>query len=541
MNSMTGRFLCLIIVSVSYAHATVEAAQIFTDHMVLQREIAVPVWGWAKAGETITVSIDGQEQKAVTGPDGRWQVRLAPLHLGAPRTLIISGAGETLRFSDILIGDVWVCAGQSNMVWSVSAAKDAKQEIAAATYPEIRLFEVGGGRSPRQVLDRFDPASQEGIMGPPRPLCMWQPCAPASVASFSAVGYYFGRSLQQHLKVPVGLIHTAVGATPVEAWMGHEALAANAVGRGVLDVWAARDAFAETADGKVQLQALAEASVKKFGKVGYKADGWLPPLNRLGHPSTFFNSRVHPLIPFAIKGVIWYQGEANTSYAAEYRTLFQTLITDWRAQWSQGDFPFLFVQLANWGGPPPEKPMPNTWAELREAQAQALNLPHTGMAVAIDVGDAAAMHPLNKQAVGDRLALAARAVAYGEQLLHSGPVFRSATVDSSRIRLTFDAVGGGLVARGGGPLRSFAIAGQDQVFVWADAVIQGDNTLVVSAAAVPQPVAVRYGWYHNPDCNLANAEGLPAAPFRTDTWPGQTEHTGFQAMVKKPVAFTIPK
>ena len=378
-------------------------------------------------------------------------------------------------------------------------------------------------------------------MGPGRPLCVWQACTPASVASFSAVGYYFGRSLHQHLKVPVGLIHTAVGATPVEAWTSHAALASNAVGQRVLDVWAARDAFADTTEGKAQLQTLSEASLKKFGKVGWRADSWLAPLNRLGHPSTFFNSRVHPLIPFAIKGIIWYQGEANTSYAVEYRTLFQTLITDWRAQWGQGDFPFLFVQLANWGGAPPEKPMPNVWAELREAQAQALTLPNTGMAVAIDVGEAAAMHPRNKQAVGARLALAAQAVAYGEQLLHSGPVFRSATIDGARIRLTFDAVGGGLIAKGGGPLRSFAIAGQDQVFVWADTVINSDNTLVVSAAAVPQPVAVRYGWYHNPDCNLANAEGLPAVPFRTDTWPGLSEHSGFQAMLKAPIAFPIPK
>lgn len=531
----------LLLAAGASAHAEVAVSQLFSDHMVLQRGMELPVWGWAAADEPITVAIDGQEQRTVAGKDGRWMVRLAPLQVGAPRTMTIAGRSETLRITDILLGEVWLCAGQSNMGWTVAAAGNGVQELAAATHPQIRLFEVGGGKSPLAERERLDPTQlPEGPNGSDQARCVWRASDPKSAVSFSAVGYYFGRSLHETLKVPIGLISNSVGGTPIEAWMSNESLQATPEFRKALAWWAELDAFSDTAEGKDQLRAVRDESLKRFGRWGWRADPWLAPRDRLSHPSTFYNSRVHPLIPFALKGVIWYQGEGNTFNGIGYREYFPALINDWRHRWGQGDFPFLFVQLANWGGPPPEQPKPSEWAEVRESQALALRLPNTGMAVAIDIGDPGNMHPKNKQDVGARLALAARAVAYGEQLVHSGPMFRDMAVDGNRLRLRFTSVGGGLVAKDG-PLRSFAIAGADQRYAWADAAIEGD-AIVLSAATVPQPVAVRYGWHHNPGCNLYNAEGLPAVPFRTDDWPGVTTGKGFLTRdLAKARAFPIPK
>ncbi len=516
-----------------------ELAEVFGDHMVLQRQIKVPVWGWAQPGEAITVAMNPQTKTATADNKGKWRVDLDPMDTGAPRTMTVKGKTETVTLSDILLGDVWVCSGQSNMSWPVSAANDAAKEMQAANYPEIRLFEVGGVKSPKAVLDRLDPKDHsETTMGAARDMCTWRPCDPNSVKYFSATGYYFGRAIHQHLKVPIGLIQNSVGATPIEAWMSRESLSSNPELKTVSDWWAAADAFTETPEGKKQLKLLAEAADKKFPKYTWRPDNWRPPLNRLSHASTFFNSRVHPLIPYAIKGVIWYQGEGNASSGFEYRKSFPTLITDWRQRWGQGDFPFLFVQLANWGGAPPHQPKPSEWSEVRESQALALKLHNTGMAVAIDIGSPTEMHPKNKQDVGARLALAAEAVAYGEKIIHSGPMFRDFKVEGNKLRISFDSVGGGLVAKDG-PLRSFAIAGEDQKFVWATADIQGAS-IVLSSDEVKQPVAARYGWYHNPGCNLYNAEGLPAPPFRTDSWPALTAGKGYPALAKKPVAFTIP-
>lgn len=533
-------FALALLLCCGTAHAAVQAAQLFADHMVLQRDIAVPVWGWAEAGEPITVTIDGQEQKAVTGADGRWQVRLAPLTIGAPRTMTIAGRQETLRFTDILVGEVWVCGGQSNMSFPVVQAKDGAHEIETADMPEIRLFEATGGKSPTVVLERMNPKHlPDGMNGSGQERCVWHLCDRKSVVSFSAAGYFFGRALQRELKVPIGLIHNGVGATPIEAWMSNEALAAAPELKKVLDWWTAVDAFAETTEGKRQVQALVDAADKKIGKWGWRQDGYQPPLNRLGHPSTFFNSRVNPLIPYAIRGVIWYQGEANTGNAYEYRSFFPALIADWRKHWGQGDFPFLFVQLANWGGPPKAAPTQSEWAELREAQAMALKLPHTGMAVTIDIGNPGDIHPNNKQDVGARLALVARAVAYGEKLTSTGPVYREAKSEGHGIRVFFDSIGGGLAARSGA-VKGFAIAGDDRVFVWATAEIQGDSILL-SADQVKTPVAARYAWAHCPDCNLINQEGLPASPFRTDAWPGLTDTRGFQAKNTAAISFEVPK
>ena len=527
------------------AHAELKLAQLFSDHMVMQRDIPVPVWGWADPGEEITVAIDGQSKTAKANEAGKWMVRLDPMKVGEPRSMKVSGKSNSLEVNDILLGEVWVCGGQSNMEWTVGNSKDGAKESADANNPQIRFFQAGNGPSPAQLMEKMDPKEYSATGNGAEIYCMWKPCTPESTKTFSAVAYYFARSLHQDLKVPIGLISNSVGATPIETWMSRDILSSDPELKLVLEYWGKLDAHAETPEGKEQLQKVyatfdeREAAARKTGKHIWREGGYRHPLKRNEHATAMFNARVYPLLPYAIRGVIWYQGEANTSVAQEYRKMFPALIQDWRNQWGQGDIPFLFVQLAGWGGPPPASPVDNTWAELREAQALALKMKNTAMAVTIDIGDPANMHAPNKQDVGARLALAARARVYGEDIIFSGPVFKDFKVEGDKIRISFDSVGGGLLAREG-PLRSFAVAGEDRKFVWATAEIQGD-TVVVFSEQVKQPVAVRYGWHNNPECNLANAELLPASPFRTDTWPGITDNKGYKSRLSKPIAIEAPK
>lgn len=527
-------FLCIC-----SAQAELQLSSLFANHMVMQRDMPVPVWGWAEPGEQITIAIDNQRHTATADATGKWMARLAPMSVGEARKMAIKGKVDLLEITDILVGDVWVCAGQSNMEWAVQNSKDGAKEIESANHPEIRLFEVGNGVSPNVPQQKLK-SSAAGT-----PNCIWNLCSPETIKGFSAVGYYFGRTLNRDLKVPVGLISNSVGGTPIETWMSREGLSSDPDLKIVLDFWKRMDSFAETAEGKSQLEAVykkydeLEAAARKVKKHIWRESGFVHPLKRINHASSLFNGRVSPLLPYAIKGVIWYQGEGNTGSAYEYRKQFPALIQDWRNHWGQGDFPFLFVQLANWGGPPPENPSESPWAELREAQTLALKMKNTGMAVTIDIGDPLDMHPLNKQEVGARLALAAKAVAYGQKIIYSGPLFRNFSIEEGRIRISFDSSGNGLVARGGA-LRSFAIAGEDKKFVWARAEIEGD-TIVVASDQVKQPVAVRYGWFHNPGCNLYNEEGLPASPFRTDSWAGITDNKGYRARVGKPIKFEAPK
>lgn len=518
--------------------AELELSGLFADHMVMQRLTPVPVWGRATPGATVAVTIDDQRKTAVADAAGKWLVRLDPMGVGAPRTMRVVSGGATAEVGDILLGDVWICAGQSNMEWPLQNTTGAAEEIATANHPEIRLFEVGNGVSPTTRQDTLIPKPGATWNG-------WAVCSPRSAKGFSAAGYYFGKILNRDLGVPVGLVFNAVGATPIESWISREMLASDPELKPALDYWDRADAFAETPEGKAQLQVVydkydeLQAAARKAGKHVWRQSGYNHPLKRTSHASTLFNGRVAPLIPFAIKGVIWYQGEGNTGAAYEYRRQFPALIQDWRNQWGQGDFPFLFVQLANWGGPPPAAPVESEWAELREAQTLALKLKNTGMAVAVDIGDPANIHPANKRDVGARLALAAKAVAYGERIVASGPMFKGHAIEGGKIRVRFDSTGGGLVAKGGA-LRSFAIAGEDRRFVRAKAEIDGD-TVLVSSDAVKQPVAVRYGWHNNPDCNLYNAEMLPASPFRTDSWPGITDKKGFREKAGKPIRFEAPR
>jgi sialate O-acetylesterase len=342
---------------------------------------------------------------------------------------------------------------------------------------------------------------------------------------FSAVGYFFGRDLHKELGVPVGLINTSWGGTPAESWTTRPTLEEDPEFVPIVERWnQARENYPEQKKKHEEALAKWKEEVQKA-----KAEGKQPPRQpspplferKQYEPASLYNGMIAPLIPYAIKGAIWYQGESNAGRAYQYRSLFSAMIRDWRREWGQGAFPFLFVQLANFMAREPE-PADSAWAELREAQSVALRLPKAGQAVIIDIGEADNIHPKNKQDVGYRLALNALAIAYGRDIVYSGPTFKSMELEGDRIRLHFDHIGGGLEAKGGGPLKGFAIAGEDGKFVWADAAIEGD-AVVVRSAQVAHPVAVRYAWANNPECNLYNKEGLPASPFRTDTWPGVTE------------------
>ncbi len=463
---------------------------VFGSNMVLQRKIPVPVWGWTQPDEKVTVSIEGRSATATAGSDGKWTVRLQPLPVGGPYKMRIEGPKQTVTFDNILVGDVWICSGQSNMEMGIGNVNDAQKEIADADHPQIRLFTVMKkvAYEPKASLEKRD----SDLMG------QWSVCSPETVKTggwngFSAVGYFFGRQLNQDLKVPIGLIHTSWGGTIAEAWTSAEAL------QGLPDFKPAVDTLAQSKPS--------------------------PTSGKDVNPNVvtvLYDGMIAPLIPYGIKGAIWYQGESNAGRAYQYRTLLPTMIKDWRSRWGEGDFPFIIVQLANWQKSDPD-PKDDAWAELREAQSMtARTLPKTGIAVTIDIGDAADIHPKDKQTVGKRLAYSAESIAYGQKLEYSGPAYREMTpVDSgAALELRFDHTRGGLMAKGD-KLTGFAIAGDDRKFVWADARIAG-NAVIVSSPQVPHPVAVRYAWHINPICNLYNKAGLPASPFRTDDWPGVT-------------------
>ena len=624
-------------------------AWIFSDGMVLQRGIPVPVWGTGTPGEKVSVALGGQSHATKVDKKGAWRVTLDALEAGGPHTLTVAGR-TTQTVKNVLIGDVWICSGQSNMEWPLDAGLNSRAEVAEANYPQMRLITI-----PRQPSD----APQADVAA------AWQVCTPKTAKMFSAVAYFFGRKLLQELQVPIGLIHSSWGGSCAEAWTplavleshrqhkpivdryrgkygdisqvftqwsqspgvfhkdtgnqgvakGYAAPECDISGWGTLPVpsywqqhgmlfngavWLRRDVevpeawqgrnllltlgrvddFDTTYFNGVEIGAIGASNpnayatereyrvpaalvrpgrnvvaVRVFDHYGNggitgpadamalaPADGagqgiplagvWRcmverkieipPPAEQpspQASPAVLYNAMIAPLIPYAIRGAIWYQGESNAERACQYRTLFPAMIRSWRTLWGQGAFPFLFVQLANWK-PAQREPLGDEWAELREAQTLALAVPNTGMAVAVDIGDAAAIHPKNKQDVGLRLALAALAKAHGRQIQYSGPLYESHAVKGGSVRVRFQHAQKGLVCKGRA-LTGFAIAGVDQKFVWAQARIDG-SSVIVSSAAVKKPVAVRYGWAANPACNLYNAEGLPASPFRTDDWPGVT-------------------
>ena len=634
----------------------VELPSLFSDNMVLQRDMPVPIWGTASPGGKVIVQMNGRTKKAVVQKDGRWKATLGKMAAGGPYELQVIGRDTTI-FKNVMIGEVWLCSGQSNMEMPLAGwgkVNNYEQEIAAADYPNIRLLQIEHTLATK-------PTSDVRSAG-------WKTCSPASVAGFSATAYFFGRHLVKNLNIPIGLIHSSWGGTVVEAWTSAATLKQHpdfaeivqkiqnnefdeqgfmapymekavqwaqeaekqiaALGgydhgwqnadfndsawptmelprlwetagldvdgvvwfRKTVDLPAAWDGGDVTLSlgpindcditwfngvkvggtghplvprfykipgslvkagpnvivvqvldignkgglyGQPEQLSLTTASHDSISLAGtwrYKPDPLpidltkLPTLpdipNTANRPTVLFNGMISPLIPYGIRGAIWYQGESNAGRAYQYRDLFKMLIRDWRSHWGV-DFPFLFVQLANFMQP---KPLPgdDAWAELREAQLMALSLPNTGMAVAIDIGDAKDIHPKNKQEVGRRLALNALGLVYGKDVVYSGPIYKSMSVEGNKIRLTFDHVDGGLTTPNNEKLTGFAVAGGDSIFTWADAEIDGE-TVVVSSPYVANPVAVRYAWAANPICNLYNKAGLPASPFRTDDWPGVTE------------------
>jgi sialate O-acetylesterase len=495
MNSRI-RVFALFAFGALTAGADVRLHGLFSDNMVLQRNAAVPVWGWANEGEKVTVEFRGQKVSA-TAKNGKWMVRLKKLDAGGPEELRVTGQND-ITLKNVLVGEVWVASGQSNMEWPMRASFAPETEIAKTSNPLLRLYTV-----PKLKAD--EPRDNVSAA--------WVECHPSTTSNFSAVAYYFARDLAKALKVHVGVIHTSWGGSPAEVWMSEEVLTSNPEYKAdILDAYPAQLAKHKEAVANYEKEAAAaKANEKPFAK-RRPGGPW--------KPTELYNGMIAPLIPFAIQGAIWYQGESNAGRAHQYRTLFPDMIRNWRRDWKQGNFSFLLVQLAPFMAIK-DQPSESTWAELREAQALATKvLPNVGMAVITDVGEEKDIHPKKKEPVGARLALAARAIAYGEKIVHSGPTYKTMKVKDGKAIITFDNVGRGLEAQGS-ELKGFAIAGVDKKFVWAKAEIE-DDKVVVSTPDVSEPVAVRYGWADYPVVNLWNKDGLPACPFRTDDFPMTT-------------------
>jgi len=632
--------------------ADVSMPYVFSSNMVLQRNIEIPVWGWASPGERINITLGEQKIRTKAEESGKWFVKLPAMKAGGPYEMIVDGKNQ-IRFTNVMIGDVWVCSGQSNMEWRVLQSNNAEDEIASANHPNIRLFTVPN-KIDKEPQNNTDPTE-------------WLACTPEVIGSFSAVGYFFGRKLNKDLDIPIGLINTTWGGTESESWTSAESIqddpdfaeelkklksldmdkaneerekefenwlqAFRELDAGYDDgvyLWASsdydysgwdqmelpglwEDLGLEGLDGVVWFAKEVDLSDQEIengfelnlgpiddsdivwvngSKVGetfniynrnrryqvtsevlkqgvntivvrvedYAGGGgiygdknqmylesngskislagmWkykvgtnkMPsgmPRGDFGpnsYPTLLFNAMINPLLPYGIKGAIWYQGESNAGRAYQYRRIFPMMISDWRSHWGQGNFPFLFVQLANFMQPK-DPPAESTWAELREAQTMTLSLPSTGMATIIDIGEADDIHPTNKQDVGKRLALSAYKIAYGKDIVYTGPTYESMKIEGNKVYIKLSNTGSGLDVRDPyGYLKGFTVAGKDKTFHWAKAQKVDDTTVVVYSEMVSAPVAVRYGWADNPhDLNLYNKEGLPANPFRTDEWQGIT-------------------
>jgi len=659
LSGRATKFVLIIFACAIVGQAEVRLPAIIGDNMVLQQRTKVRIWGTASPNEKVAVTFQNKSANAVADTQGHWEVFIGPFKAGGPSELTVKGA-NVLTIKNVLVGEVWLCSGQSNMEWPLMNSINGAQTVAQANYPEIRLFTVEKHTSTTPLAD------VEG---------RWVVTTPEEAAHFSAVGYFFGRELYQHLKVPIGLIHSSWGGTPAEAWTSHEALLTAPELKPILDryesslnassqtketyaralaQWEEKNLYIdsgnkgealgyanpatamdgwnkmelpkqfETAglliDGAVWFRRVLELpeswagkdlvlnlppiddydttyfngtkvggtgretpnsymvprkyivpgplvhagantiAVRVFDSAGeggfgggpmtvgppgtgesqvislrgswdYKVELALEPkhpdwgsrpeavgVSNQNNPSVLYNAMIAPLVPFAIRGVIWYQGESNAGRAYQYRTLFPIMIRNWRSAWGR-ELPFYFVQLANWHAHKAE-PDESDWAELREAQMMTLREPQTGMAVIIDIGDENDIHPRNKLDVGRRLAAWALAGTYGQKVIPSGPLFDSFSIQGDKVRIKFKYADG-LRTIDGSPVKGFAIAGDDRRFFWADARIEGD-TVVVSSPQAPRPVAVRYGWADNPVVNLYNKAGLPASPFRTDDWPGVT-------------------
>lgn len=454
-----------LLIGPSLANADVKLPSIIGDSMVLQRDQEVPIWGWEDPDTEVTVSVGDTTAKAKAGADGRWQVQLPAMKAGGPHTITVTG-NNTITLKDVLVGEVWVCSGQSNMEWTVSRSDNAKEEISNANYPRIRHIKI-----PHRPSDK--PENDVPSDG-------WKVTSPATVANFTAVGYFFGRHLHQELNVPIGLIGSNWGGTRIEPWTPPVGFKNVPALKNIADNLA--DLPSKNANGAINHQS----------------------------PLALYNGMIHPLLPYAVRGAIWYQGESNNGEGMLYHEKMKALIAGWRSVWNAPEMPFYYVQLApyRYGGDP------ERLAGIWEAQTATLAVPNTGMAVTVDIGNTRDIHPKNKQDVGKRLALWALAKDYGKtDIVYSGPIYKSMKVEGDKIRISFDHVGSGLVSRDGQPLTNFTIAAADGEFVPATAEIDGD-TVVVSADDVDKPTKVRFAWDQEAEPNLSNKDGLPASPFR---------------------------
>lgn len=643
-------FFLLLLLSIA-TRADVKLPQIFSDHMVLQRNKPIHVWGWAASGEAVKVTLGIATQNTKANKQGKWEVFLPAMPAGGPHVLTVAGKNN-LQLNDVMIGEVWLCGGQSNMEWPVRSSTNAEKEIAAADYPMIRHIKIPRATSLQQLDDVNE--------------TQWEVCSPATVANFTAVGYFYARELVKELNIPIGLINSNWGGTMVETWISNASFFGDAefaslkndMPMSVDSIVTRQERAMQTLIKNSQGSLPSAAEARSFAQANYNDADWksmklpanwesaglpnldgvvwfrkeieipagsdlskavltlgtiddadstyingmlagttavynnqrtynvpagilkegenvlairvtdhqggggingLPEVMKLQttgvtiplagnwkyrvekyqaitgvgpneYPNLLYNAMIHPLIGYPIAGAIWYQGESNAGRAMQYKKSFPLMIKDWRKQWKD-EFPFYFVQLANFranngnnasGG--------STWAELREAQTETLQLPNTGMAVIVDIGESSDIHPKNKQDVGKRLAAISLANTYGKSQVFSGPTFKSMQVQGGSLLLTFDNAEGGFTVKNKyGYINGFEVAGEDQKFYYARAFVTGDNRIAVASDAVQKPVAVRYAWADDPnDVNLYNKAGFPAVPFRTDTWKGVTEGTRYR-------------
>jgi sialate O-acetylesterase len=503
----------LLLFSAATGQANIVLPDVIGEAMVIQRDRPILIWGRADPGEAVYVSFAGRSQQTIAGGDGKWAVRLHALPASAsPATMRISGK-NTIELKNILIGEVWLVTGQSNMQRLLSETANGEAAIASANYPQIRLFNVS-----RQVAFK----RQQG------PLGAWQACSPESVKQFSAAGYYFGVELQKELNVPIGLINSSYGGSQAEAWTPVEYLMASADLKPTVErtkIWDEERPRVKAQYEEQLTQWRAEAEKAKAAGARPQPSPAVPDaLREYRIASSIYNGMIEPLIPFPIRGAFWYQGESNDARAQQYGILLPTMIKAWREQWGAGDFPFGIIQLPNYRDPKDE-PADEAWSHLREAQRRtSMDSPNTGLIVTIDIGEARDIHPKNKLDVGKRMARWALAAVYERKLTKSGPSFIWAKIGGRKIVLTFADVGKGLKIRDGDKLDEFAIAGADRKWHWAQAKIIGKDLIEVWSDTVPQPLAVRYAFNNNPKHpNLTNETGLPAGPFRTDNWPGPTD------------------
>ena len=495
--------------------AEVRLPKIFGSNMVLQRGQDVPVWGWADAGEQITVSIGDASATAKAGKDGAWKLALPSMDAGGPHVVTVKGS-NTLTLENVLVGEVWVCSGQSNMQWAVEQSDDGDLEKLTAKFPGIRLITV-------PQVGTQEPQNDFGGDG-------WQECSPETVGQFSGVGYFFGRQLHQTLGVPIGLIDNAWGGSACEAWVRRDALEADKQYGGLMERWVETEqtydhakAMANYEAARVTWQERVKEARANGKSVPQPPRAPRNPLVGQHRPANLYNGVLKPIIGYGIRGAIWYQGESNAGRAYQYRNLFPLMIQQWRDEWNQGDFPFYWVQLADYLDEV-DGPQDSAWAELREAQTMTQSkLPNTGQAVITDLGESHDIHPKDKQNVAKRLARWALARDYGyESLPYRSPEYKSHEVDGNRIVVTMDTFGSGLDTFDIRTPIGFTVAGEDHVFVAAKAQIIGTNQIAIWSDEVATPAAARYAWSNNPIANVQSREGLPATPFRTDDWKGIT-------------------